>query len=130
MNLYHALTELRRQKLQFPLRADQVCINQHDSEEKVAQLGIMVDIFRSATCVTIWLGKLSMARNNTLDFIERLSGAPQWPVQLPLNSESMMNMNKLSRSLDSLSSFSSSIGEQYHCLGVALVIGRQWFSRS
>jgi Heterokaryon incompatibility protein (HET) len=132
MNLYHALTELRRQKLQTPLWADQICINQHDGDEKVAQLGIMVDVYRSATSVTIWLGKLSMLRSNALDFMEKLSDEPQWAVQLPSKSksESLMNMNNLSRSLEAMTSFTSSMGDQYHWLGVILVIGRQWFQRA
>jgi hypothetical protein len=71
MNRYHALTELCPQNLQVPLWADQICINQHKTEEKVAQLSIMVNIFRSATHATIWLGKLSMTRNNALDFMEK-----------------------------------------------------------
>jgi hypothetical protein len=130
MNLYHALTELRRQKLQSPLWADQVCINQHDSDEKVAQLGLMVDIFRSATRVTIWLGKLSMVRNNSIDFMEKLPDELPRPAQLPPSSDSMMSMNKLSRSLNALSSYSTSVGDQFRWLGVLLVIGRQWFARA
>jgi hypothetical protein len=130
MNLYHALTELRRQKFQSPLWADQICINQQDREEKIAQLGIMVDVFGAATRVTIWLGKLSMYRSSALDFMEGLTDEPQWPVQKLEKSETTMSMNKLNRSLEAASSFSSSLDDHYHWLGVMLVVSRQWFARA
>ncbi|KAL9074303.1 MAG: hypothetical protein Q9157_004425, partial [Trypethelium eluteriae] len=130
MNLYHALTELRRQKCHDPIWADQICINQNDRDEKAAQLSIMVDIYTSAKCVIIWLGKMSMVRDSALDFMESLPDEALQPVQTPPTSESKMNMNKISRSLDVISSISNSIGDHYHWLGALLVLGRQWFARA
>ena len=130
MNLYHALTEFRRQKSHDPIWADQICINQDDRDEKAAQLSIMVDIYTSAKCVIIWLGKMTMVRNNALDFMENLPDEDLRSVQTPPASESKMNMNKISRSLDTISSISNSIGEHYHWMGAMLVIGRRWFARA
>lgn len=130
MNLYHALTELRRQKWKLPIWADQISIQQKDSDEKAAQLAIMVDIFRAATCVTIWLGKLNMVRNNALDFMEGLPDEPPRPVKSPSSPEPAMKMSKMKQALDGVSTFSSSLGDQYHWLGAILVIGRQWFQRA
>jgi hypothetical protein len=72
MNLYHALTELRRRHWPLPIWADQICIDQNNSTEKNAQLAIMIDIYRSAACVNIWLGKSTMVLNNAVDFMESL----------------------------------------------------------
>jgi hypothetical protein len=130
MNLYHALTEFRRQKWQTPIWADQICINQNDGDEKVAQLGIMVDIYQSAACVVIWLGKLSLSRNQALDFMDKLPDEPTIPVKAPSSAESGMSMNKLYRPLEAVSSISSSISDHIHWIGVVMVIGRQWFSRA
>lgn len=130
MNLYHALTELRRQKLDTPLWADQICINQHDSDEKIAQLAIMVDVYRLASRVTIWLGKINMLRSNALDFMEKLTDEPYWTTHSKPEPDSLMRMNSLSRSLEAVSSYTSSVGDQLNWLAVMLVIARQWFQRA
>lgn len=130
MNLYNALTELRRQKLETPLWADQICINQHDSDEKIAQLGIMVDVYRSASRVTIWLGKLSLVRSNALDFMDRLTDEPYWKQQSKPDPDSLAKMNSLSRALEQMSSLTKGVSDQYHWIGVILVVGRQWFQRA
>lgn len=130
MNLYHALTELRRQNLITPLWADQICINQHDSDEKIAQLGIMVDVYRSASRVTIWLGKLSLVRSNALDFMDKLTDEPYWKLQSNPDPDSLARMNSLSRAMEQMNSLTKGVGDQYHWLGVILVVGRQWFQRA
>ncbi|RDI81402.1 hypothetical protein Vi05172_g8687 [Venturia inaequalis] len=128
MNLYHALTELRRQNLATPVWADQVCINQHDGDEKIAQLGIMVDVYRSARRVTIWLGKLSLVRSNALEFMDELTDEPFWTLQSKPAPDSLARMNSLSRAFEQMNSLN--IKDQYHWLGVILVVGRQWFQRA
>lgn len=130
MNLYHALTELRRQKLAIPLWADQICINQNDSDEKIAQLAIMVDVYRKATRVTIWLGKINMVRSNALDFMEKLTDEHYWMTHSESKPDSLERMNSLSRSLEAMTSYTSSVGDQYHWLGAILIVGRQWFQRA
>lgn len=138
MNLYHALTEFRRRKWTRPMWADQIAINQLDEEEKIAQLAIMVDVFRLADCVVIWLGKTSMLRNSALKFMEGLPDETLRPTQtvaiLPPDHDDRdlkrPILNKVSRSFDAITSLSKSAGDQYNWLGAILVIGRQWFARA
>ncbi|QDS78035.1 hypothetical protein FKW77_003080 [Venturia effusa] len=130
MNLYHILTELRRQKSETSLWADQICINQHDSDEKIAQLGIMVDVYRSASRVTVWLGKRSMVRSHALDFMDNLTDEPFWEHQSKQDPDSLARMNSFSRAFEGMSSLTKGVGDHYHWLGVILVLGRQWFQRA
>jgi hypothetical protein len=55
-NLYSALPYLSRRPSTLPLWIDAVCINQADEVEKLAQIRLMADIYRSATTVWVWLG--------------------------------------------------------------------------
>ncbi|KAF2494355.1 HET-domain-containing protein, partial [Lophium mytilinum] len=55
-NLLHALSQLKNQ-IDTPIWIDAMCINQSDEVEKMSQLQMMTDIYRSANKVLIWLGK-------------------------------------------------------------------------
>ncbi|KLU89781.1 hypothetical protein MAPG_08750 [Magnaporthiopsis poae ATCC 64411] len=55
-NLWTALRRFRRRSKVRVIWADAVCINQGDVEEKDFQIPGMVDIYRSATRVLVWLG--------------------------------------------------------------------------
>ena len=54
------------------LWVDQICINQHDLDEKSAQVSIMGAIYRLAAQVIIWLGPASPTSNCALSFAEEL----------------------------------------------------------
>jgi hypothetical protein len=56
-NLYAALHERRRRGSTAFLWADQISINQDDTEEKTRQVRMMRDIYARADQVIIWLGK-------------------------------------------------------------------------
>jgi hypothetical protein len=56
INLYTALQERRRRRSTVPLWADQICINQSDTQEKTHQVRMMRDIYSKADRVIIWLG--------------------------------------------------------------------------
>lgn len=56
-NLYDALLERRRRKITTLLWADQISINQKDTDEKTRQVRLMRDVYARAVQVTIWLGK-------------------------------------------------------------------------
>lgn len=56
-NLSHALRRLRSGTRPRVLWIDAICINQSDIKERGHQVGIMADIFGSATRVLAWLGE-------------------------------------------------------------------------
>ncbi|KAF4995911.1 hypothetical protein FDECE_12640 [Fusarium decemcellulare] len=58
-NLYDALLQLHHSYRGVPFWIDAICINQHDSTERAAQVGIMNQIYRRADRVIIWLGKIA-----------------------------------------------------------------------
>ncbi|KAL8334485.1 hypothetical protein RB598_008978 [Gaeumannomyces tritici] len=55
-NLWTALHRFRKKSKPRVIWADAVCINQGDVEEKDSQIPGMVDIYRSAKRVLVWLG--------------------------------------------------------------------------
>ncbi|KAI0099001.1 heterokaryon incompatibility protein-domain-containing protein [Nemania sp. FL0031] len=75
-NLFRALLRLRRKDLPIALWVDVICINQGDSGEKTKQLEQMINIYRNAENVCIWLGESDddkPARSDqAMDFIESI----------------------------------------------------------
>lgn len=130
MNLYHALTELRRQKLQVPIWADQICIHQEDVNEKASQLAIMADIFRSASRVTVWLGKLTTLKSQALNVMKELPDEPTGVAPTLPTSETGVKTETIKRSLSGISSFTSSLNEHYHRFIIIFVISCRWFRRA
>ncbi|KAK3349692.1 hypothetical protein B0T25DRAFT_610595 [Lasiosphaeria hispida] len=53
------------------LEADAICINQHDSREKVLQIRLMGDIFRRAERVVAWLGCEYQGSGEAMDALAR-----------------------------------------------------------
>ncbi|KAI1108568.1 heterokaryon incompatibility protein-domain-containing protein [Nemania sp. NC0429] len=56
-NLFRALLRLRRSDRPVSLWIDVICINQTDSAEKTNQLEQMINIYRNAENVCVWLGE-------------------------------------------------------------------------
>lgn len=132
-NLYHALSELRRVKLESPLWADQLCMNQQDDKEKLAQLAIMSRIYTSATMVLVWLGTLSWTRKWALDFMEALpdrfapiaktASAESWSSERPV-------LGRFTRSFEAVSTFSKSLGVHARWMATLTILSRGWFQRT
>ena len=132
-NLYLALGELRRMKLETSIWADQLCINQQDEKEKVAQLAIMTQIYTSATTVLIWLGPLSWTKSWALDFMEALPDQFA-PIARTASAESSTSnrpvLGKFTRSFEVATSFSKSLGVHARWLATLTVLSRGWFQRT
>lgn len=78
-NLSNALQRLKRRHEFRTLWVDAVCIDQKDVEEKTAQVALMSQVYRRASCVNVWLGEpmpdaLSYQHNGT-DRTENVRGA-------------------------------------------------------
>ncbi|KAI5359217.1 putative heterokaryon incompatibility [Septoria linicola] len=143
MNLYNALMEFRTLKLLTPLWADQVCINQQDGQEKIAQLAIMTQIYTSAATVIIWLGTLSRSKNWALDFMQSL---PDQPVTIDAEAEAATVavaelqlapaiqrtdtlMNRINSPFAAISAISGSTMQNARWLATLMVLAGQWFQR-
>jgi hypothetical protein len=55
-SLYGALRQIRHTDLERRLWADQICINQEDTEERSQQVQFMNMIYNNASMVLVWLG--------------------------------------------------------------------------
>lgn len=55
-NLFDFLNVFSRRGGTSTLWIDAICINQEDIQEKTRQVALMGDIYRTATCVHLWLG--------------------------------------------------------------------------
>lgn len=64
-NLYRALRRLRYRFTRRTLWVDAICIDQTNYNERAAQVAIMGAIYRSASCVIIWLGEPTAASRMT-----------------------------------------------------------------
>ncbi|KAH7384549.1 heterokaryon incompatibility protein-domain-containing protein [Pyrenochaeta sp. MPI-SDFR-AT-0127] len=56
-NLYAALLQKRRRRCTVPIWADQICIDQNNTDEKTRQVRLMRTIYATADRVVIWLGE-------------------------------------------------------------------------
>ena len=72
INLYTALTEFRRNRVDRWLWIDAICIHQSDEKEKSWHVDRMRDVFRDAELVYIWLGPSTVGSNVAMDFIARV----------------------------------------------------------
>lgn len=69
-NLHEALPYLAKRRSAKPLWIDAVCINQSDSIEKLSQIRLMNQIYRSASQVWVWFGP---GNNHTEEAVALLS---------------------------------------------------------
>lgn len=131
MNLYLALLELRRMKLETSLWSDQICINQQDALEKIPQLATMGRIYSSASTVVIWLDTLNAVRNWALNFMESL---PDDPVRIariatdpPVQSSVL---DRINRSFKAAREISESLGNHSRWIAVLLAMTSAWYDRA
>ena len=72
-NLFKALQSLRSPSEDIWFWVDAICINQQDSFEKTHQLSKMMDIYRNAESVCIWIGETGNPKSNdgekAMDFV-------------------------------------------------------------
>jgi hypothetical protein len=73
-NLATILRYLRKKKVSRILWIDAICINQNDVAEKNVQVQRMVQIYRQASSVLVWLGKSTDASDLAFKTIEALGG--------------------------------------------------------
>lgn len=71
ISLESALQHLRSTDGTRQLWVDALCINQGDNEERSAQVQTMSNIYRGASCVLIWLGKIDEKSALAFDMVER-----------------------------------------------------------
>lgn len=73
-NLYEALLEFRRYNIMWPVGIwiDQICINQNDVEERNREVLRMLDIYRGAVRVVVWLGSASDRTAEAIKYLKRL----------------------------------------------------------
>jgi hypothetical protein len=75
LNLHYILRRLQLKDKPRLLWADAICINQLDEEEKSVQVRMMADIYRSATCVLIYLGEDNDGSGVLGDFLPQFANA-------------------------------------------------------
>jgi hypothetical protein len=78
-NCYDALVALRQKDEPLMLWVDAICIDQKNEVEKMGQIQLMQDIYRSAARVSVWLGKNFGYSPAGLDALEVLLDANMMP---------------------------------------------------
>ncbi|PCD41064.1 hypothetical protein AU210_003623 [Fusarium oxysporum f. sp. radicis-cucumerinum] len=71
-NLYRSLKQLRSEIEEVVIWADQICINQNDSNEKTSQVMLMRNIYQKASSTVIWLGPAADNSAEALSLIPKL----------------------------------------------------------
>jgi hypothetical protein len=56
INLWHFLTQMRKERDEGPFWIDAICINQSNDDERRQQVSMMGNIYRNASEVVVWLG--------------------------------------------------------------------------
>ena len=71
-NLHSALIELRSEHDEHVIWIDQLCINQHDAEERSREVAIMGQIYGLAQKIIVWLGPSDADTSNIFDLFHKL----------------------------------------------------------
>ncbi|KAK1964102.1 ankyrin and HET domain-containing protein [Colletotrichum sublineola] len=75
-SLATALRHLRRPDQEVTLWADSICINQGNDTEKNLQVALMGKVYRTASCVRIWLGTGSDDTEQAMQLVNDCKGFP------------------------------------------------------
>lgn len=73
-NLRDALRCLRKPDAPRVLWIDRIAINQEDTDERSQQVGLMGDIYSSASLIVIWLGTADDSTEPAISLLNNLSG--------------------------------------------------------
>lgn len=103
-SLAAALRRIRREKLPVSIWADAVCIDQHNSVEKSAQIRFMQRIYQQAAVILAWIGESDSHSSGALRFLTELQHGGRVKAKLPGSNDAIWG------SLDRL-------------------LSREWFSR-
>ena len=71
-SLRTALLHLRHEREERMLWIDAICINQEDNKEKNAQVGVMIEIYKRAKRVVIWIGEESRQSERAIKFLREM----------------------------------------------------------
>jgi Heterokaryon incompatibility protein (HET) len=72
-NIWSALDVFRHKNIPMVLWADQLCIDQHNLEERRRQVALMQKIYSQARNTVIWLGQSDPTADAAFSFIEKVS---------------------------------------------------------
>ncbi|KAJ8132069.1 hypothetical protein O1611_g1555 [Lasiodiplodia mahajangana] len=72
-NLHEVLQHLRSTRNKRTLWIDAICIDQNNDKERGQQVGLMRDVYRTASRAIIWLGAKCSSSDRALKFLEYLS---------------------------------------------------------
>ncbi|KAI9163795.1 Heterokaryon incompatibility protein [Paramyrothecium foliicola] len=71
-NCAAALYKLRHDREEVTLWIDGICIDQSSLEERSQQVALMIDIYRCAERVVVWLGEGDASSDTAIDLIKRI----------------------------------------------------------
>ena len=126
-NLYSALRQLRSASHERRFWIDAICINQHDAEEREAQVLRMKNIFNRARQTVVWLGE----EDETTEDATKAIGLLARYLEIPREAQQVFRID-----LEKAEFLPWKLGEYHECYMSAPVwtaferlLDRSWFSR-
>ncbi|KAJ0148875.1 Uncharacterized protein HZ326_8520 [Fusarium oxysporum f. sp. albedinis] len=116
-NLYEALHRLRAISDCRLIWIDQICINQHDLQERSQQVSVMRDIYSQAELVNAWLGVTDSPESaRVVDMISTMA-AGSWPrtmrIDQPLDDEELQSLGLPPQNSPTYMALSNMLGLAY-----------------
>ena len=137
-SLHDALLHIKTNQ---PLFVDQICIHQHDDNEKASQVKLMRDIYTNCDRVLIWLGLGTRQSDAYFDFtqevcsegtLSRLMGPNKGHFKQVFDAVMDSNIDvsgAVREDRDDLLNVISTYGKMFPLDGSRDVLGRTWFTR-
>jgi Heterokaryon incompatibility protein (HET) len=117
-NLFSALWQLREKETYEYLWVDAICINQLNLEEKTNQVRLMLDIFKRADIVIIWLGEQRETDRIAVNLAYQIYGAAQ-----------MVGFEKFARMVFRGQATAFPPVWTHHWRALWSLLDREWFAR-
>jgi hypothetical protein len=117
-NLFSALWQLREKETYEYLWVDAICINQLNLEEKTNQVRLMLDIFKRADMVIIWLGEQRETDRIAVNLAYQIYGAAQ-----------MVGFEKFARMVFRGQATAFPPVWTHHWRALWSLLDREWFAR-